>query len=202
MERLPAGQRRGDFISAAVQIIAERGVHGATTRRIAERAKAPLASLHYCFHTKEELFLAIYEEMSASQIREGFHVREGSGLGRAAAGLLRQIKAWIEKSDTYAQAQLELFFWVRRQDGDLAKRVYQLYLDMLEGLLREGLRPDDDVNLVGVLARTIASVADGLIPQWLTYTDPVMRDTTVDVIAESLERLADAHRIPQATAAG
>jgi hypothetical protein len=36
----------------------------------------------------------------------------------------------------------------------------------------------------------------------LTYTDPVMRDTTVDVIAESLERLADAHRIPQATAAG
>jgi AcrR family transcriptional regulator len=202
MERLPAGQRRGDFITAAVQIIAERGVHGATTRRIAERAKAPLASLHYCFHTKEELFLAIYEDMAASQLREGFHVREGSGLGRAAAGLLRQIQAWIEKEDTYAQAQLELFFWVRRQDGDLAKRVYQLYLDMLEGLLREGLRPDDDVNLVGVLARTIASMADGLIPQWLTYKDPVMRDTTVDVIAESLERLADAHRIPQATAAG
>ncbi|BAH51251.1 TetR/AcrR family transcriptional regulator [Rhodococcus opacus] len=201
MARLPAGQRREDYITAAVQIIAERGVHGATTRRIAERAQAPLASLHYCFHTKEELFLAIYEDMAATQLREGFHVRKGSGLGRAASGLLRQIQAWVEKDDTYAQAQLELFFWVLRQDSDLAKRVYQLYLDMLEGLLRQGLRPDDDVNLVEVLARALASVADGLIPQWLTYKDAVMRGTTVDVIAESLERLADAHRIPQATAA-
>jgi AcrR family transcriptional regulator len=202
MARVAAEQRREDFITAAVQIIAERGVQGATTRRIAERAQAPLASLHYCFHTKEELFLAIYEDMAASQLREGFHVREGSGLGRAAAGLLRQLQAWLQKDDTYAQAQLELFFWVRRQDSDLAKRVYQLYLDMFETLLRQGLRPDDDVNLVGVLARTIASLADGLIPQWLTYPDPVMHDTTVDVIAESLERLAEAHRIPQATAAG
>ncbi|QDQ95437.1 TetR family transcriptional regulator [Rhodococcus sp. WB9] len=202
MARLPAGQRREDFITAAVQVIAERGVHGATTRRIAERAQAPLASLHYCFHTKEELFLAIYEDMASAQVREGFHVREGSGLGRAAAGLLRQIQAWLAKEDTYAQAQLELFFWVLRQDSDLAKRVYQLYLDMLEGLLRQGLRPDDDVNLVEVLARTIASMADGLIPQWLTYKDPVIRDTTIDVIAESLERLADAHRLPQATPAG
>ena len=197
MERVPAGQRRGDFITAAVQIIAERGVHGATTRRIAERAKAPLASLHYCFHTKEELFLAIYEEMAASQLREGFHVRAGAGLGRSAAGLMRQIQGWIEKDDTFAQAQLELFFWVRRQDNDLAMRVYQVFLDMLEGLLHQGLRADDDANLVSVLARMITSMADGLIPQWLTYKDPVMRDTTVDVMAETLERLADAHRIPQ-----
>ncbi|BAH48371.1 TetR/AcrR family transcriptional regulator [Rhodococcus opacus] len=202
MARLPAGQRRKDFIAAAVQIIAERGMHGATTRRIAERAQAPLASLHYCFHTKEELFLAIYEDMAASQLREGFHVREGSGLGRAAAGLLRQIEAWFGKEDTYAQAQLELFFWVFRQDGDLAKRLYQLHLDVLEGLLRQGLRPDDNVKLVEVLARAIATVVDGLVPQWLTFKDRVMHDTTVDVIAESLERLADAHRITQAAAAG
>jgi len=202
MARLPAGQRREDFITAAVQIIAERGVHGATTRRIAERAQAPLASLHYCFHTKEELFLAIYDDMAASQMRDGFHVREGAGLGRAAAGLLRQIAAWFAKDDIYAQAQLELFFWVLRQDSDLGKKVYQVHLDRLEGLLRQGLRPDDDVKLVEVLARALASVADGLVPQWLTFKDPIMRDTTVDVVAESLERLADAHRIPQATAAG
>ncbi|MBO2006846.1 TetR family transcriptional regulator [Serratia marcescens] len=38
-------------------MITEHGVANATTRRIAEAAGSPLASLHYVFHTKDELFL-------------------------------------------------------------------------------------------------------------------------------------------------
>ncbi|WP_280447927.1 TetR family transcriptional regulator, partial [Nocardia cyriacigeorgica] len=49
------------MVAAAVRVIAARGVDVATTRRIAEEANAPLATLHYCFATKELLFAAVFE---------------------------------------------------------------------------------------------------------------------------------------------
>ncbi|NUL43966.1 TetR/AcrR family transcriptional regulator [Cellulosimicrobium funkei] len=58
-KRVPAEQRRGEFIEAAARVIAREGVERATTRRIAEEAGAPLAALHYCFRSKDELLQAV-----------------------------------------------------------------------------------------------------------------------------------------------
>lgn len=66
MARIPAAERRADLVAAAVRVIAAHGVDGATTRRIAEAANAPLATLHYCFATKEALFAAVFEYLAAS----------------------------------------------------------------------------------------------------------------------------------------
>ncbi|WP_366887893.1 TetR family transcriptional regulator, partial [Streptomyces sp. NPDC005476] len=55
MQRVRAEVRRQDLVAATVAVIAEHGVKGATTRRIAEAAGCPLASLHYVFHSKDEL---------------------------------------------------------------------------------------------------------------------------------------------------
>src|SRR5690349_13291355 len=59
MARIGAEERRQDFIEATIKVIAEHGVANATTRRIAAAADSPLASLHYVFHTKDELFCAV-----------------------------------------------------------------------------------------------------------------------------------------------
>ena len=50
MARISARERRQDFIEATIKVITEHGVANATTRRIAEAAGSPLASLHYVFH--------------------------------------------------------------------------------------------------------------------------------------------------------
>ena len=63
MARISARERRQDFIEATIKVITEHGVANATTRRIAEAAGSPLASLHYVFHTKDELFCAVYESL-------------------------------------------------------------------------------------------------------------------------------------------
>lgn len=63
MARMGAEMRRLDFIEATVKVIAEYGAANATTRRIAAQADSPLASLHYTFHTKDELFYAVYESL-------------------------------------------------------------------------------------------------------------------------------------------
>ena len=63
MARMGAELRRQDFVKATVRVIAEHGVANATTRRIAAAAGCPLASLHYVFKTKDELFYAVYESL-------------------------------------------------------------------------------------------------------------------------------------------
>jgi AcrR family transcriptional regulator len=55
--------RRRQLIDATVEVIAAHGVDGATTRRIAETAGAPLASIHYTFGSKEELLAAAVEQL-------------------------------------------------------------------------------------------------------------------------------------------
>ena len=63
MARVGAELRRQDFVEATVKVIAEHGVANATTRRIAAAADCPLATLHYVFRTKDELFYAVYESL-------------------------------------------------------------------------------------------------------------------------------------------
>ncbi|WP_458239263.1 TetR family transcriptional regulator, partial [Pseudomonas sp. P5_A2_2] len=63
MARVGAELRRQDFVEATVKVIAEHGVANATTRRIAAAAGCPLASLHYVFHTKDDLLYAVYESL-------------------------------------------------------------------------------------------------------------------------------------------
>lgn len=55
--------RRRQLIEATIQVIASYGVDGVTTRRIAETAEAPLASIHYTFGSKEELLASAVEQL-------------------------------------------------------------------------------------------------------------------------------------------
>jgi AcrR family transcriptional regulator len=166
--RVSAAKRREDFIEAAVKVIAQHGVDGATTRRIAAEAGAPLASLHYCFSTKEQLFADIYVDLGKTVAESVWHVRKGAGLGRSAAGLLRQIMRWYQDNQAYAQAQLELLFWVARQNNDLARQTYRIFSNVVAEKLRLGMRADDDENLIEPLTTFILSAADGLLPAVVT----------------------------------
>jgi len=52
---------RGRLLEAAAEVFAEKGFQGATTREIAARARANIASLHYHFQDKRRLYLAVFE---------------------------------------------------------------------------------------------------------------------------------------------
>ncbi|MFK0001231.1 TetR/AcrR family transcriptional regulator [Paenarthrobacter sp. NPDC090522] len=64
MARVPAEERRLQFVEAAARVIAQDGLASATTRRIASEADAPLAALHYCFRNKDELLEEVYNFLS------------------------------------------------------------------------------------------------------------------------------------------
>lgn len=61
-----ASRTRERLLAAAAEVFATRGYRGATMREIADRARANLASAHYHFGSKENLYL----EVSSRQFEE------------------------------------------------------------------------------------------------------------------------------------
>ncbi|HLT68457.1 MAG TPA: TetR family transcriptional regulator [Microbacterium sp.] len=56
--------RRERILDAALDVIAERGVHATTHRRIAERAEVPLGSLTYYFDGLHDIIAQAFTRMS------------------------------------------------------------------------------------------------------------------------------------------
>ena len=194
MVRIPAEQQRLIFVEATVGVIAEHGVKGATTRRIAEAAGRPLTTLHYLFHTKEDLFFAIFE-VEAKLIREVFDERPtGSGLAEVAQAALRQIMEWFQTHPDYARAQSELQLWALRQDRDrsLARRSYEVSFDTLRGALDDAVGRPVDEELADVVARLIIVLVDGLLLSWYACDDDQRLAADLDTACETLALLIGA----------
>lgn len=60
----PNDGRRGELVLAAYRLIAARGLEELRTRDIAAEVGINIATLHYYFHTKEELIAAVVEHMT------------------------------------------------------------------------------------------------------------------------------------------
>lgn len=171
MARVPADERRLEFIEAAVTVIAENGMKGATTRRIAEAAHAPLASLHYRFHTKEDLFIAVFEFMSTSMVETQVAVVPiQDDLATTAVNLVETVVDWSLANPNYTKVQFDLALWASREEG-LGARVYGVFFDAFTDVLAGSLPPGSDRAVVLPLARQIIAVLDGLSLQWVSDRD-------------------------------
>ncbi len=196
MARVSADQRREEFIEAAVGIIGIHGVSGATTRRIADAAGAPLATLHYCFRAKEDLFLAVFQKQLEG-MAERIDMLEGVGLRQAAAELLGTSADWYMENPRFARAQFDLFLWATRQEGDhtvLANQIYDLFVDRFIGALRRAADPQDDPEFAVPLANFIISSLDGLVLEWCAHQDVVRLKSELAVASEAIELLVESRR--------
>lgn len=168
----PVSYRRRQFVDAAITVISREGVAKATTRRIAEVAQLSTASLHYCFATKEDLFHAVYEAITAAGFAEvGVVVQQEVGLHQGVADITRSFAKWAQSSRDMQLATYELTTWsLRSSDSQhLARRVYRRYLDGCTQLLRE-VRTGEELDVdIETLARMLIGVMDGLTLQWLSF---------------------------------
>lgn len=188
MPRKSASDRRADFVAAAVVVIAEHGVDGATTRRIAEQANAPLASLHYVFHTKEDLFGAVCRELSHILCNEVLVLDGSEGdLAQASSALLRRLMSWYSQESEYSVAALELILWARRQHGDLAVKVYEDSYATSRAVLRQ-FADDSPAGeaLIDRIPTMVAAIADGHVLSWLTNDDPSVVSDEISTAVEVL----------------
>jgi AcrR family transcriptional regulator len=170
--RIPAAQRRQDFIKAAVEVIATHGIDGATTRRIAEQANANLAMLHYCYDSKEALFADVYEYV-AGKYREVIKASDPHGtLADTARQILRGVMECYLDSPSFTAATFELINWARRQHEDRGIAVYDQAFDTVRTALLDAASDQPvDTAVIDELAYVLATLADGFGVNWLTYGD-------------------------------
>lgn len=188
MPRIPAAERRTDLVNAAVRIIAAHGVDGATTRRIAEEANAPLATLHYCFSSKELLFQAVLEQLAAEyrNVLTGANIH--GDLATTARTLLRVLMQWYLESSDFGAATVELISWAQRQEGAPAVVMYNESFDVLRSILDEAAGSQHvDPDILGQMCYVLASLSDGFAINWLTFADRAAALKQMDIAVDVLD---------------
>ncbi|MFI5500729.1 TetR/AcrR family transcriptional regulator [Nocardia asteroides] len=196
MARIPAAERRADLVAAAVRVIAAHGVDGATTRRIAEDANSPLATLHYCFATKEALFSAVFDHV-ATQYREVLTRSDTHGDVRGTArALLCGVLQWYRDNPDFGAAIIELISWGQRQDGDLAQVVYtEAYSTMRAILVANAAATGTsiDPDTIDQLTYIVSALSDGFALNWLVFTGRDAAAPQIELSLGVLDTWMDAH---------
>lgn len=187
MAHIPTEVRRQQFIDAAIEVIARDGVDGATTRRIAQEASAPLATLHYCFQTKENLLWAVFEFL-ADTVRADLEERVPQGQSTASIAeqvLSETLLAAIDRPAAN-RAQLEIWLWAERNDPEVALRLYDMYVEVWRDRLRAAKTPlpDDEIES---LARVLLALVDGLNNQLIAHSDEKLIRREIDTANAMLE---------------
>jgi AcrR family transcriptional regulator len=183
MAHIPAERRKEIFVEAAVAVIAEHGVRGATTRRIADAAGAPLSSLHYCFDAKEDLFDEVFTQIGYVLLPS----EDASGKLSASSFLCSAID-WMLGNKSYAIAQVELYLWAIRRDTAEAAKPYEILANaLIDGVCatRPNAAKDDVVDIVWL---AIAAM-DGLVLQWFYQRDDERTRRYARIQGEELDRM-------------
>jgi AcrR family transcriptional regulator len=179
MAHVSADARREQLIEAAVRVIAREGADGATTRKIADEAKAPLASLHYCFQNKENLLLAVFAQLSEEMpVEVDLPEGEKASLGEVAEQLLTRAMQWSVENPVRTRAMIEITLWAERYDPELSAGFYDAFLEQSEAILRQADVTVSDEELDSMV-RVAMSMIDGLSLQMLSNGDMecTLRDT-------------------------
>jgi len=196
MARIPAAERRADLVAAAVRMIAAHGVEGATTRRIAQEANAPLATLHYCFATKEALFAAVFEHV-AMQYREVLKHNDIHGdLASTARGLLRGVLEWYLANPDFGAAIVELISWGQRQKGHQTEMVYNEAFTTLRAILEAAAAEAGqsiDSDTIDALTYIVSVLSDGFALNWLAFTDRNAAERQIELTLSVLDAWMVAH---------
>src|ERR1700712_4572156 len=90
MARLAVAERRELLLEAALRVVAEHGVSGATTRAIVAEAGVSLASFHYAFTSRDELLVELVNSVIANEesVLSRVELRGGSMRDTVREGLL------------------------------------------------------------------------------------------------------------------
>jgi len=156
--------RRNALLEAAVEVIAERGVSGATHRAIADKAKVPLSTTSYFFASIDEL-IAEAMRMAATQLIAAL---DEARADIAADGLSpeemidRYVDLLIDVPATFRAAEFEIYVQCGHNPElqAIARNLIASFEQAARALLREVGAPDPDVG-----ARSLVALADGFALQ-------------------------------------
>lgn len=178
---------RAQVIEGAIRALAQTGVVGTTTRKIASEAGVQLATLHYHFDSKSALLVAVLEHLAdemAVRFRATLETRV-TNFQDAIERLLRGVWRSIMQTRSAQIVQYELTLYALREGADwMAERQYDAFVRLYQDWLLcipEDVRgfPDDDC---AAFARFLLAGVDGLILQELAKPSARRSKSGIDAL--------------------
>ncbi len=164
-----------------MRTLARHGVAETTTRMLANEAQVNQATLRYYFGSKDDLLLAVLQELMRQTHEVVMSVVNPEMLSGSAnlrtiiADAMKAFWAYVEREPELQMIQLELTLYTQRhpESAWLAREQYAGYVSVVETILRETLivlRMDNGVSFEQI-ARFLVAGFDGLTLQYLSDRD-------------------------------
>ena len=169
MPHVPAEERREQLIDATIRVIAEHGREAATSRRIADAAGAPLASIHYTFGSLESLIGAAYARALDQMLtRIDTAVVRDRGYAAAFASLADAV-ADVLVDPTAVILFLELNPSHHEQLADVGERYYEIGPAIIRSVAEaSGVAVPADADQLG---RLVVAAVDGVATRFAVFPD-------------------------------
>jgi AcrR family transcriptional regulator len=187
--------KRDLIIAAALKVMISDGLYNATTRKIAEAAGVNLATLHYHFNDKEEIFFLAMGQL-VSNYRKVLATRfmKPQTLHDRIPELLYFIWEEIEKAPDEQLALQEMTLYLLRHPhaATLARDKDHEFLSLYEDTLLTATDADKlRREQIRDLANFIYTVLIGAFNQWLATRDRPQILKALENLIDSAQRLAD-----------
>lgn len=176
--REPHDARRA-ILRSAERIFSEKGLEGARTDAIARAARVNKALLYYYFKSKDDLFLAVFDEYMREAHCEIMQILSGAGsekeiVLRYAAALFDRLS---QRPDAYLLFQRFIMSNPRLVDR-LAKKYFLPRFRKMTAVIRRGVRRgefrpvDASQASICVGALIVFYFSSGPIRKMMTHIDP------------------------------
>ena len=190
-------QTRARLLDGARAVFARRGYHAATVDEVAEQAGFTTGALYSNFKGKEDLFLAVVEEMIAREVREYTEIFEGGTTfeERARGGADHWMELLGEDPDFF-RLFIELWSAAIREPGLRAKFAQR------SGAMRDAttrmieaesarLEVETSRNDARTLATVVNALGNGLAMEKLMFPGSVPDNLFGDILGVLFRALAE-----------
>ncbi|CAN5310305.1 hypothetical protein BH11ACT4_BH11ACT4_26210 [soil metagenome] len=194
MSRIASAERRALLVQAALRVIADTGVSGATTRAIVAEAGMSLASFHYAFRSHDEMMRELVAHVVEAESTAAFAaLRPGNDIRTSLRDALHGFLGYVIADPGHEQVMQELLQYALRTPGleALAREQYAFYYASVSELLVEGAAAVGVAWSIPVadVARMVVAATDGVTLAYLVDRDAAAARRVLDFAAESLSAL-------------
>ncbi|MFM9442167.1 TetR/AcrR family transcriptional regulator [Streptomyces acidiscabies] len=195
MAHVPAAERRPQLIKAAIDLMTREGVSAGSTRAIATELGVAQATVHYTFGTKEGLYRAVMEQLTAellTQVEQA--VPEDAGFEETVGTLASALWSTVREKPGHHLLLSELSMFALRTPA-LNEALESHYRGVAEATARLVTQAAERTGQplaqpAETVARFFLSGFDGLVMQRLTLPDEEAEATCLQAFIAAVVALA------------
>lgn len=196
MAHVSAAERRPQLIKAAIDLMAREGVAAGSTRAIAAELGVAQATVHYTFGTKEELYRAVMERLTADLIAQVEQATpEQAGFEETIGALAAALWQTVREQPASHQLLTELMMFALRTPSlaearqahyrDVTKVAARIVAEAAERTGQALAQPAETI------ARYFLAGFDGLVMQHLSLPDEEAEQICLGALVSAVLALAD-----------